>query len=134
MIKSILQSVYPFKVCFFDYFSLDIPLSSELGGILAYFPKLLLCNSLYTHFPQETETKVAEEAKKQQKQFWNWNNILYATKTKYRKVGIYVCSLANGISIWKRRKFFLFIGRELLEVTIWIQLFFFQKTSMAQNV
>jgi len=55
------------KTCFFDYFSLDIPLSSELGGILAYFPKLLLCYSLYTHFPQETETKVAEEAKKQQK-------------------------------------------------------------------
>ena len=48
---------------------------------------------------------------------------------------VYICSLANGISIWKRRKFFLFIGSELLEVTMYLNTtIFFQKTSMAQNV
>ena len=40
---------------------------------------------------------------------------------------VYICSLANGISIWKRRKFFLFIGSELLEVTTFEYNYFFSK-------
>jgi len=56
---------FPPTNCFFDYFSLDLPLHIKLGRLPAYFPKFLLCYSLYSHFPQKTETKVVVEDKKQ---------------------------------------------------------------------
>jgi len=56
---------FPPTNCFFDYFCLDLPLHIKLGRLPAYFPKFLLCYSLYSHFPQKTETKVVEEGKKQ---------------------------------------------------------------------
>ena len=56
---------FPPTNCFFDYFCVDIPLLVKLGRIPAYFPKFLLCYSLYSHFPQKTETKVVVEDEKQ---------------------------------------------------------------------
>jgi len=56
---------FPPTNCFFDYFCVDIPLHIKLGRFPAYFPKFLLCYSLYSHFPQKTETKVVDEDKKQ---------------------------------------------------------------------
>ena len=57
MIKSILQSVYPFKVCFFDYFSLDSCLCPTLGHFPADFPQLLFCNSFHTHLQEKKKEK-----------------------------------------------------------------------------
>ena len=57
MIKYPLQSVYPSKVCFFDYFSLDSCLCSALGHFPADFPQLLFCNPFHTHLQEEKEEK-----------------------------------------------------------------------------
>ena len=54
------------KTCFFGYFCLDSPLFTNLGYFPAYFPQLLLCYSLYTYFPQETKTKIAEPSIKEE--------------------------------------------------------------------
>jgi len=55
------------KTCFFGNFFVDSPICTNVGYFPAYFPKLLLCYSLYTHFPQETpETKIVEAPQKEQ--------------------------------------------------------------------
>jgi len=50
--------------CFFDYFCVDIPLLVKLGRIPAYFPKFLLCYSLYSHFPQKNRNENSGEGHK----------------------------------------------------------------------
>jgi len=56
------------QTSFFGYFCLDSPVFDNLGYFPAYFPQLLLCYSLYTYFPQETqEEKIAEQLKLKQK-------------------------------------------------------------------
>jgi len=54
------------KTSLFGYFCLDSPLCTHLGYFPAYFPQLLLCYSLYTYFPQETQKKIAEPVKKEE--------------------------------------------------------------------
>jgi len=54
------------KTCFFIDFGFYIPVSSDLGYFSAYFPKLLLCYSLYSYFLQEPKKKKIEPIEKEE--------------------------------------------------------------------